>query len=449
MKRTILLSSLILLIIQITSAQDTKTIGLSLHQCVKQAVENNVNVKTARLDKEKSGYKKEESRAALLPKINLAGNIQDNLALMTTVIPGDFIGQPGKDVALQMGSRFNSSASLTINQIIYNRTAALALEISKKSEALSELGVEKASEEIAAEVARLYFLTVTTAEQQKLIEGNIAREEKLKNIALVMLQNGIGKQVDLDRVVVNLENYFTQLSNTQATVEQQLNMMKYLLDLPLEQGIFLTDKADTLLLQTSPTSISNFSDHVDIRLLESQQELNMLNQKTIKSGYLPTVSVAGLVAYQGLKKEFKDYYSGTGKSYPYSYINLSISMPLFDGFEKRSKSRQSRMEYEKTAEKIHATKESFSMNYINAMNNYLNNKNNVTRQQKNLKLAEKVSGETSLKYREGLATVTNILQDEISLSNAQAGYLTALYNFKDAEVKIMSLNGNIKDLYSK
>jgi outer membrane protein len=406
-------------------------------------------VKTARLDKEKSGYKKEESRAALLPKINLSGSVQDNLALMTTVIPGDFIGQPGKNVALQMGSRFNSSASISLNQIIYNRTVSLALEISKKSEILSELGVEKASEEIAAEVARLYFLALTTSEQQKLIEGNILREEKLKNISQVMLQNGIGKQVDLDRVVVNLENYYTQLSNTQSAEEQQLNMMKYLLDLPLEQKIILTDKADTLLLQTAPATMSDFSGHVDMRLLESQQQLNLLSQKTIKSGYLPTVSVSGLFAYQGLKSQIKDFYSGPGKSYPYSYFTVNISVPLFDGFEKRSKSRQSKMEYQKTQEKIHSTKESFSMNYTNAMNNYLNNKNNVIRQQKNLKLAEKVSGETALKYREGLATVTNIMQDEIGLSNAQAGYLTALYNFKDAEVKIMSLNGNIKDLYSK
>ena len=324
-----------------------------------------------------------------------------------------------------------------------------AIRYRYKTQLLSELGLEKASEEIAAEVARLYFLTLTTTEQQKLIEGNIVREEKLKNIAQVMLDNGFGKQVDLDRVAVNLENYYTQLSNTQATEEQQLNMMKYLLDLPLGQSIVLTDKADTLLLPSAPTAVTDFSEHVDIRLLESQKELNLLSQKTIKSGYLPVVSVAGLFAYQGLKKDFKDYYSGPGRSYPYSYFNVSLSIPLFDGFEKRSKSRQARMDYQKTVEKIHSTKESFSMNYTNAMNNYLNNKNNVIRQQKNLKLAEKVSGETSLKYREGLATVTNILQDEISLSNAQAGYLTALYNFKDAEVKIMSLNGDIKNLIIK
>lgn len=450
MKRTILILSLILTIGQLVYSQESKSTGLSLQQCVKMAVENNINVKSARIDREKSEYKKEETRAALLPKINLSGSFQDNLSLPTTVIPGSFLGQSGTDIAMQMGSQYSTSATLSISQVLYNRTNLLALEITKKSEALSNLSVEKASEEIAAEVARLYFLTLTTTEQQKLIEGNIARAEKLKNITKVTVENGVGMQVDIDRVSVNLENYYTQLSNTQATLEQQLNMMKYLLDLPQEQKIVLTDKADAILLQNAPALMSNFSNHIDIKMLESQQEINLINQKSINSGYLPTLNFSGLYAYQGLKSDFKDYFgSSNNKWYPYSYFSVSLSIPIFDGFEKHAKSHQSKLEYQKTQEKLDATKQSFSMNYKNAMNNYLNNKNIVSRQQQNLKLAEKVYDETSLKYHEGFATMSNLLQDETSMSNAQAGYLNALYNFKDAEVKIMSINGEINNLIKK
>lgn len=450
MKRTILLINFILILGQLIYAQESKSIGLSLQQCVKMAVENNINVKSARIDREKSKYKKGETLAELLPKINFNGSFQDNLSLPTTVIPGDFIGKPGSDIAMQMGSQYNTSASLSISQVLFNRTVLLDMEISRKSETLSELNVEKQSEEIASEVARLYFLILTTSEQQKLIEGNISSAEKLKNITKVTVENGLGMQVDLDRVSVNLGNYYTQLSNTQATLEQQLNLMKYLLDLPQEQKVVLTDKTDVLLLQNIPALMSDFSNHIDIRLLESQQLINLLNQKSINSGYLPTLNFSGLYAYQGLKSDFKDYFGNSNnKWYPYSYFSVNLSIPIFDGFKKHAKSHQAKLEYQKTQEKLEATKESFSMNYKNAMNNYLNHKNNVIRQQQNLKLAEKVYDETSLKYREGLATMSNLLQDETSMSNAQAGYLTALYNFKDAEVKIMSINGEIKNLINK
>ena len=169
MKGKIISLTMMLLGIQSGFAQESKTTELSLQQCVQMAVEKNINVKTARIDKEKSQYKKEESRAALLPKVNFSGGFTDNLALPTTVLPGEFLGQPGKTIAVQMGSQYNANAALSISQILYNQTALTALKLTKKSEELSSLSVEKASEEIAFEVARLYALGQTTSEQLKLI----------------------------------------------------------------------------------------------------------------------------------------------------------------------------------------------------------------------------------------------------------------------------------------
>ena len=436
---------------QLLFAQGNNTIGLSLQECVQMAVKKNITVKTARMDQEKSGYKKEETRAALLPKVNFSGSFQDNLQLPTTILPGEIIGEPGTSVAFQMGSQYSTSASIGISQILFSQTALTAVQLSKKASELSSLSVEKASENIAAEVAKLYFLALTTAEQRKLIEGNIARTERLKKITKITTDNGIGKQIDLDRVNVNLENYYTQLSNTLATQEQQTNMIKYMLDIPLEQTILLTDEANTLLLQNDPSLISDFSNHIDIQLLESQQDMNRLNQKMITDGYLPTLSLSGGLALQGLRNEFKNYFNenAENKWFPNSSLSLNLSVPIFDGFEKRSKSHQARLDYQKAQANLESTKELLNMNYRNATNNYQNNKSVVRRQQQNLALAEKVYDETTLRYREGLAAMSNLLQDEISLSNAQAGYLTALYNFKDAELKIMSLNGGIKDLIYK
>jgi Outer membrane protein len=171
----------------------------------------------------------------------------------------------------------------------------------------------------------------------------------------------------------------------------------------------------------------------------------------ITAGYLPTLSLVGQYAYQGYREDFKNYFRSNpeNKWYSSSYIGLSLTVPIFDGFEKRSKSRQAKLDYQKTAMRIDDTKERFNVDYQNALNNYQNHKTNVERQKRNIELAEKVSRETALKYQEGLATMSYVLQDEISLSNAQAAYLSALYNFKEAELKIMSLNGEIRNLMNK
>jgi len=417
-------------------------------QCVQMAVKKNINVKTARIDDEKSRIKKGEALAALLPKINFNSSLTDNILLPTTVLPGEFLGKPGTMVPLQMGSTYSASASLSINQVLYNQTALTAVKLLKKYIDVSGLSVDKASEDIAFEVAKLYALGQTTAEQRKLIDKNISNTERLRDITKITVDNGIGKQVDLDRVNVNLENLYTQQSNTQATQEQQLNMIKYMIDLPLDQDIILTDTAGMQFLKDEPKLQTDFSNHVTIRLLESQKEISILNKKVITNGYLPTLSISGQAAYQGLQEKFGTYFknSSDNKWYPYANFTVTLAVPVFDGFDKRSKSRQANLDIQKAQETLDNTKQSFSMNYKNAMNNYTNNKNTVRRQKQNLELAEKVYQETTLKYKEGMAAMSSLLQDEMSLTSAQGGYLTALYNFKEAELKIMSLNGEIRNL---
>ena len=450
MKGKIFILAIILMNSQGMFSQAQNTSELSLKKCVQLAVENNINVKTSRMESEKSEFKKEETRAALLPKINFAGGFTDNLALPTTVLPGEILGKPGTTIAAKMGSQYSTSAAVSISQVLFNQTALSAQNITKKTADISKLNVEKAKEEIALEVAKLYALGQTTAEQAKLINQNIKRTERLRDITKITVENGVGKQVDLDRVNVNLENLYTQQSNTQATQEQQLNMIKYILNLPLEQNIVLTDTATAPLLANNPMQEPDFSEHVNIRLLESQLELNSMNKDMIKKAYLPTVSFSGQFAYQGLRNEFASYFKGgeANKWYPMSNFSVNVAVPIFDGFEKRSKIHQASMDIQKTKATLESTNESFSMNYKNSLNNYRINQDIVRRQKQNLELAEKVYKETSLKYREGMAAMSALLQDEMSLSSAQSGYLTALYNFKDAELKIMSLNGSIHELYN-
>jgi outer membrane protein TolC len=443
------LATLMALNLPSLSAQNNDgDIRLSLNECVQMAVEKNINVQTARIDREKSGYKVSETRAALLPKININGNFQDYLELPVTLLPGEIVGRPGTTIAGEIGTQYTTTASIGINQVLYNQTALTALQLSKKLETLSDLSVEKASEELATEVSKLYFLSLTTARQKALVEENIARVKHLSGIVKILVDNGMGKQVDYKRVSVNLENLYTQLSNTEATLEQQINLIKYTLDIPLEKTIILTDTAEMPLLLQTPELVSDFSNHIDIQMLESQKEVNQLNQKMITDGYLPSLAFTGQYGYQGYRENFKNYFRSTpeNKWYSSSYIGISLSIPVFDGLEKRSKSRQARLDYQKTATKLDDTKERFNVNYQNALNNYHNHKSNVQRQKQNIALAEKVYGETALKYREGLATMSDLLQDEMGLNNAQAGYLSALYNFKEAELKIMSLNGEIRQL---
>lgn len=428
-------------------AQENNRLRLSLEACVKMAVERNINIKTGLLEQEKSVYKVSESYSAFLPKINATGSFTDYFKLPTTLLPGEIVGMPGTKIPAEMGTKFNTAIGASFSMILYNQTAITALQLSKKLSELSELSLDKACETLAFETAKLYYLAITTNEQRVIVEDNIARLKSLSDIVKLLVDNGVGKQVDYDRISVSLENLRTQLSTVEASYEQQINMLKYILDMPIDSAIELTDKPETALVKALELS-PDFSEHIDMKLLEQQKEVNMLNVKTINSGYLPSLTLTAQMNAQGLRDEFKNYFkdSDENKWYGSSFFGVTLSVPVFDGWEKRSKSRQAKIDFRKTEALIEDTHDKFVVDYRNALNNYHNNKTNVERQKQNIELATKVYDETALKYKEGMASMSDLLQDEMSLSSAQSSYLTALYNFKETELKLMSLNGEINQL---
>ncbi len=451
MKTKLMMAMITLLCTFTLFAQSSDPTTLSLKDCVRQAVENNINVVQARQDKLKSGYKIEETRSALLPQISGSGAFQDNLKLPVTMLSGDLVGQPGTVIPLEMGVQYNTSVGMGVNQVLYNQTALTGLKLAKANDQLNTLGIEKVSENIAQEVAKLYFMAQTSAEQKGIVEKNIVRTEKVVSITKMLWDNGMGKRVDYDRINVTLENLHTQLSNTEALHEQQLNMIKYMLGISTGTTIQLTDSIDIQLLETAPTIDNDFSNHIDIQMIEKQKDIAALNQKRINNGYLPSLSFTGQVNYQGQRRDLNSYFNSSieNRWFASSYIGLNLNIPIFDGFDKRSKSRQAKVDYQKVALTLDDTKEKFSVDFKNARNNYFNYQDNVNRQEKNIQLAENVYRETALKYREGLASMSDLIQDEMGLNNAQISFLNALYNFKEAELNIMSLSGEIKKLMNK
>lgn len=58
----------------------------------------------------------------------------------------------------------------------------------------------------------------------------------------------------------------------------------------------------------------------------------------------------------------------------------------------------------------------------------------------------KIYKSTQNNYNNGLASLTDLLDTENSLTQAQNSYTEALLNYKIAEIQLIKSNGNIKSL---
>lgn len=443
--------------------QDTLS-SLSLSQCLKIGLKNNISVVKAQMDVEKNNYKLQEVKSNGLPQVDGFGSFQDNLQLPVTPMPGDLIVMmnpdnkaiaaqyAGKTLLVPMGIKYNTSGGIKVSQLLYSQTYLTSIDLTKLQNDLGNLSYAKAQETLIYDLSKLYFIAQVTDKQKTLIQDNLNRLEKTLGITQTLLDNGMIRSVDKDRIKIARENLMTQYSNTEALYKQQLDLIKYTMALPMDQKINLTDSVEMTVIQPIDTTFGNdFSNRTDMKLLEKQKELTLLNKKMINQEYLPTLAASGQFYYYGMRNKFDyfDFGSKTNNWYGAASFGLNLSIPIFDGFSKKAKASQALIEYNKACITEDNTKKYFSIEYENNLRNLTTNRLNVERQKQNVDLAERVYDVTSQRYHEGVASMSDLLTDETNLSSAQSSYLNALYNLKTAELDILKSTGDLNSLTTK
>ena len=89
---------------------------------------------------------------------------------------------------------------------------------------------------------------------------------------------------------------------------------------------------------------------------------------------------------------------------------------------------------------------SLETQYLNATNDLMNNRRNFYKQKDNYQLAEDVYEVTTDRYREGIVSMTEVLQDEMRMSEAQNNYISAHYNYRVTNLTLLKLTGQTESL---
>jgi outer membrane efflux protein len=84
--------------------------------------------------------------------------------------------------------------------------------------------------------------------------------------------------------------------------------------------------------------------------------------------------------------------------------------------------------------------------YENAHSQLTNNLLTIDSQKENVKLAEEVLLNTQNNYQQGLASLTDLLEAERSLSDAKNNYTNALLDYKLAEIQLLKSQGKLETM---
>lgn len=429
------------LLLTMSSASAQKV--LSLKDCLTIGIENNLSLKSSRNEVTKGKHNISENRARLLPQINFAAGFNDNFTPPVSVTDGTAYG---KLYNVTKTLQYNSSASLQLQMPLYSQTALTAVEIAKTLDNLNQLSYEKAREDIIMQIAKLYYLIQNTTEQIAIIGDNLKRFEELKKFAQAFYDNQMALGVDLKRINVRIESTDVSLANAKAMLREQYNMLKYTMDYPADEEILVEVKRVDDINMAAQSGLN--ANLYELQLMRTQEKLTEQQVKLAKDAYLPTIALTGNFTFSAYTDKFKNWFHSGESNHWYDSNGLGISLrvPVFDGFEKRSKIRKAKIDADNARIAYENTLKNLQTQYSNAVNDQLNNERNYRKQRDNYRLAEDIYKVTMDRYREGVTSMVEVLQDEMSMSEAQNNYLTAHYNYEVSNLAVLKLTGGLNSL---
>lgn len=418
---------------------------LTLEECLRLGIENNLSLESSRNEIRKGEHTLSENRAKLLPQINAVVGFNDNFNPPVSVTDGSAYGNPYN---VTKTLQYNASAGIQLQMPLYNQTVYTAVDIARTMNELNRLSYEKAREDLILQISKMYYLSQNTAEQIALIKENISRLNELSNITQAFYDNGMAMEVDVKRVNINLENQRVQYDNAQSMLTQQLNLLKYVIDYPADKEIALTPVDTENTTSVSLTGLDN--NQYELQLLQSKQKLAEEQRKMIGHGYIPSLSLTGSWMYSAYTDKAKNWFHSGPSNHWYnsSGIGLTLRIPIFDGLDKRAKMKKAKIEIENAKLSYENALKNMQTQYLNATNELMNSQRNFRKQKDNYLLAEDVYQVTTDRYREGIASMTEVLQDEMRMSEAQNNYINAHYNYQVTNLSLLKLTGQLETLFN-
>jgi len=220
----------------------------SAKQCVRYALDNNQNIRQAKLDVLTSKQDVREAIGQGLPQINGFMGLQNNYILPTTLIPTeDLVGgmAPGgaeqEFVEAQFGTDWFANAGVEMSQLLFDGKYFLGVSASREVVDVNRRRQEITEAQTIAGVRSAYYQVLVAKKNVELISANLKRLEKLHSDTKAYVDEGFAEHIELKRVEVQLNNLRTRRANARDGISLAKRVLKLRMGMPQSHRIILTD----------------------------------------------------------------------------------------------------------------------------------------------------------------------------------------------------------------
>lgn len=433
-------------------------VELTLEQAIEIALSENVSVKVADMEIQRNEYAKKGTYASLFPKIDASGTFQRTIKKqvmymdfdMSSMMPGAGSGsgsESGSSEATSSSSssggglevgRYNTwSAGVSASMPLVNAQLWQSIKVSGLS---VELAVEKARSsrlETVTQVKQAYFGTLLAKEAFQVYKD--VYDNALENYQQTEKKYKVEKasEMDLLRAKTTLANAIPNVYNAESSVLLSLWQLKAVLGIDLDMNIDVTgaleDYSQQMFRDIHENDSISLENNTTMKQLALQAEQLARNIKIQQYANIPSLALAFNFSFNAMDNGFKfNEYQWT----PYSYVGLSLSIPIFQGGKRYNDIRQARNQHAQLQYQITNTERQLQIAIRNSLTTMETNMKSFYSAQDAVGMAQKSYDIVSKSYEVGRSTLLELNDAQLALTQARLSESQAIYNFVIAKAQL-------------
>lgn len=448
------------------SREDSSAVVITLEDALRIALSENVAVKVADKEIERSEYARKGTYSALFPQVNGSGSYQrtikkqvmymdssddeeggGSMGMLGSLLPylirvnelsvaGGM--EPVKIESDQSSSnsgfsvgRWNTySGGVTASWQLVNAQLWESLKISGQS---VDLAVEKARSsrlDMVTQVKQAYYAVLLAKEAFNVYKD--VYENACENFEQIQKRYNAEKASELEytRAKSVVANAIPNVYNAESSVILALWQLKAVMGVDLDRNIdvagALKDYSQQMFRDIHENGDPSLEYNTTLRQLEIQADQLASTVRMYKAAYLPTLAANYAYNMIAMTNDFKfsEY-----KWSPYSYVGISLNIPIFSGGKRRHDVKQAEVQAEELSLQRIDTERQLRIAIRQYLNTMETSMNSYTAAVEAVGLAQKAYDIAAKSYKVGKSTITDMNDSQLQLTQASLQESQAIYNF--------------------
>ncbi len=461
---------------------------ITLEQALEIALSENVSVKVADMEIERTGFAKKGAYSALFPQIDFSGAYQRTIKKQVMYMGGGDDEDSGGGMSSMFGDMMSpiyNALNLLAKETGVDITSALMPPAQEKPESSAsdggiavgrwntwnagisagmplvnaqlwksirisgldvELAVEKARSsrlETVTQVKNAYFATLLAKEAfnvyKEVYENAVSNyEEAQKKFDAEKIS-----EMELLRAKTTVANAIPNVYNAESSIILSLWQLKAVLGVDLDMNLDIAgqlgDFAEHMFFDIHQNDSVELDSNTTMKQLAIQSEMLAETVKLQKYANLPSLSLGFNFSMNAMTNDFNfSEYQWT----PYSYVGLSLRIPIFAGGKRHQQIRQADNQYRQVQLQVENTERQLKIAIRQSLTTMETNMKSYYAAQDAVAMASKAYTIAEKAYQVGRSTLIELNDAQLAYTQAQLSEYQAIYNFVIAKAQLEQTLGH-------